>query len=148
MYTIGEVSEMFNLPISTLRYYDKQGLFPDIKRVSGRRIFANKEIETLRIIDCLKKSGLEIKDIQQFIIWCSKGKSTYQLRKQLFENQKEKVQLEINKLEETLSILQYKCWYYENAINDGGEERIKNINVDELPLDLQKPFKKLHGLSV
>lgn len=29
MYTIGQVSEMFNLPISTLRYYDKQGLFPE-----------------------------------------------------------------------------------------------------------------------
>ena len=36
MYTIGEVSKMFHLPISTLRYYDKQGLFPQISRVSGK----------------------------------------------------------------------------------------------------------------
>ncbi len=35
MYTIGEVSEMFGLPVSTLRYYDKQGLFPNMERVSG-----------------------------------------------------------------------------------------------------------------
>ena len=26
MYSIGQVAEMFGLPISTLRYYDKQGL--------------------------------------------------------------------------------------------------------------------------
>lgn len=35
MYTIGQVSEMFNLPSSTLRYYDKEGLFPNIQRVAG-----------------------------------------------------------------------------------------------------------------
>ena len=35
MYTIGQISEMFHLPVSTLRYYDKEGLFPDLKRSSG-----------------------------------------------------------------------------------------------------------------
>ena len=34
MYTIGQISEMFQLPISTLRYYDKEGLFPDLERSS------------------------------------------------------------------------------------------------------------------
>ena len=63
MYTIGQVSEMFGLPISTLRYYDKQGLFPEMERVSGIRKFNDTELEALRVIECLKKSGLEIKDI-------------------------------------------------------------------------------------
>ena len=60
MYTIGQVAEMFNLPISTLRYYDKQGLFPQLIRESGIRKFSKNEIEALRVIECLKKSGLEI----------------------------------------------------------------------------------------
>ena len=63
MYTIGQVSEMFGLPISTLRYYDKQGLFPEMERVSGIRKFSDTELEALRVIECLKKSGLEIKEI-------------------------------------------------------------------------------------
>lgn len=63
MYTIGQVSEMFGLPISTLRYYDKQGLFPNMERLSGIRQFSDAEIEAIRVIGCLKKSGLEIKDI-------------------------------------------------------------------------------------
>lgn len=57
MYTIGQVSEMFELPVSTLRYYDKEGLFPDIKRISGIRKFDEKEIEAIRVIECLKRSG-------------------------------------------------------------------------------------------
>ena len=48
MYSIGEVSEMFGLPVSTLRYYDKEGLFPDMMRVSGVRKFSDRELETLR----------------------------------------------------------------------------------------------------
>lgn len=47
MYTIGQISEMFQLPISTLRYYDKEGLFPDLERSSGIRRFSEKEIEAL-----------------------------------------------------------------------------------------------------
>ena len=68
MYSIGEISKMFDLPISTLRYYDKEGLFPHLKRVNGVRQFSENEIETLRIIDCLKRSGLEIKDIKEYHI--------------------------------------------------------------------------------
>ena len=67
MYSIGEISKMFDLPISTLRYYDKEGLFPHLKRVNGVRQFSENEIETLRVIDCLKRSGLEIKDIKEYI---------------------------------------------------------------------------------
>ena len=53
MYTIGQVSEMFSLPISTLRYYDKEGLFPQMERSSGIRRFSERELEALRVIECL-----------------------------------------------------------------------------------------------
>ena len=76
MYTIGQVSELFGLPISTLRYYDKEGLFPAMQRDSGIRKFGEKELEALRVIECLKKSGLEIKDIKQFMEWCVQGSET------------------------------------------------------------------------
>ncbi len=90
MYTIGQVSEMFGLPISTLRYYDKQGLFPNMERISGIRKFSDNELEALRVIECLKKSGLEIKDIKQFMDWCVEGASTYPQRKALIEKQRER----------------------------------------------------------
>ncbi|MBA1394544.1 MerR family transcriptional regulator, partial [Lactobacillus sp. XV13L] len=63
MYTIGQISQKFNLPISTIRYYDKEGLFPDLARKAGIRYFSEKEVEALRVIECLKQSGLSIADI-------------------------------------------------------------------------------------
>lgn len=140
MYTIGQISELFHLPISTLRYYDKEGLFPDLKRSSGIRQFGDKEIETLRIIECLKKSGLEIKDIKLFMKWCSEGSSTYQKRKELFEHQKELVEAEISKLEKVLDMLRFKCWYYERAMKDGNENWIQEHLPDRLPEDIQKLY--------
>lgn len=77
MYTIGQVSEMFGLPASTLRYYDKQGLFPALERTSGIRQFGDTELEALRVIECFKKAGMEIKDIRLFMEWCAEGPSTY-----------------------------------------------------------------------
>ena len=54
MYTIGQVAAMFQLPISTLRYYDKEGLFPYLKRKAGIRWFSEQELEALCVIECLK----------------------------------------------------------------------------------------------
>ena len=49
MYTIGQVSEMFELPVSTLRYYDKEGLFPDIKRISGKMCIRDRHCARYRV---------------------------------------------------------------------------------------------------
>lgn len=108
MYSIGEISKMFQLPISTLRYYDKEGLFPHLKRVNGVRQFSESEIETLRVIDCLKKSGLEIKEIKEYMSLCSLGNKTLKQRKAIFEKQKEEVLQEMEKLQKVLSMLNYK----------------------------------------
>ncbi len=123
MYTIGQISSMFNIPVSTLRYYDKEGLFPDIQRNSGIRKFTDKEIETLHVIECLKKSGLEIKNIKQFMKWCSQGRETYGQRHSLFLKQKEAVEAEIQRLQKALDMIRFKCWYYEQAIKDQSEDR-------------------------
>lgn len=144
MYTIGQVSEMFNLPISTLRYYDKQGLFPGIVRKSGIRKFSDAEIEALRIIECLKKSGLEIKDIKQFMDWCAAGSSTYSQRKELFEKQKKMVEAEIEHMNRVLNMLKFKCWYYEQAIQDGNEDRVQSMIPDKLPKEIQEIYNHTH----
>lgn len=105
MYSIGEISKMFDLPISTLRYYDKEGLFPHLKRVNGVRQFSENEIETLRVIDCLKRSGLEIKDIKEYMNLCSLGNSTLKQRKEIFVKQKEEVLQEMEKLQKYFQCL-------------------------------------------
>ncbi len=144
MYTIGQVAEMFGLPISTLRYYDKQGLFPNMERVSGIRRFSEQEIEALRVIECLKKAGMEIRDIKQFMDWCKEGPATYPQRKELFETQKAHMEEEITRMNCTLDMLKFKCWYYEQAIKDGSEDRLKALIPDHLPDRIRKAYENAH----
>jgi len=142
MYTIGQVSEMFHLPISTLRYYDKQGFFPNLERKGNIRYFSDDELAAIRVIECLKRSGLEIKDIQLFFKWVSEGSASYGNRKQLFETRKAAVKEEIKQLERTLAMLEFKCWYYDTAIADGNEDSIKAMLPDKLPKEIQKLYNK------
>lgn len=144
MYTIGEVSERFGLPASTLRYYDQQGLFPGMERVSGIRMFGERELETLRLIECLKKSGLEIRDIKQFMDWCVEGPATYPQRKALFEKQRATVEAEIEHMNQVLDMIRFKCWYYDQAIQDGSEDRVHQLLPDGLPEDIQRMYDHAH----
>ena len=144
MYSIGQVAEMFGLPISTLRYYDKQGLFPNMERVSGIRKFGDTEIEALRVIECLKKAGMEIKDIRQFMDWCVEGPSTYPQRKALFEEQRSHMEAELEQMNRTLDMLKFKCWYYETALADGNEDRIHEMLPDRLPEEIQAYYDASH----
>lgn len=67
MYTIGQVSEMFDLPVSTLRYYDKEGLFPELNRTSGIRQFSEN--------DSKKSFGL-FRNLLQYHLWLSCSKAS------------------------------------------------------------------------
>lgn len=147
MYTIGEVSKMFKLPISTLRYYDTEGLFPQIQRESGIRKFEEKEIDALRVVECLKKSGMGIKDIREFMQWCQEGSSTYPKRRELFANKKEVVEAEIQRLQKVLDMLEFKCWYYDQAIKDGNEERLNEMLPDKLPKNIQELYNRATAME-
>lgn len=145
MYTIGYVSEMFDLPISTLRYYDKQGLFPNLERESGIRQFSDHELEALRVIECLKKSGMELKDIKLFMDWCTEGASTYSKRYDLILKQKKRVEDEIAHLHKVLDMLKFKSWYYEQAIKNGSEPDISSMSPDSIPDDIIAAYENSHS---
>ena len=141
MYTIGQIAEMFQIPISTIRYYDKEGLFPGLERAGGIRKFGDRDIEAVRVIEWLKKSGLESKDIKVFMQWCAEGSSTYPKRRNLFIRQEEEVKNEMHKLEKTLAMIRYKQWYYEEAMKDGSEDRIRQMSPEEMPVDIREMYR-------
>ncbi len=89
IYTVGEAARVLNVAPSTIRYYDKEGLLPFVERSEGGiRVFTEKDFDWMFIIECLKKSGLSIKDIKKFIDMTKKGDETIGERLELFQNQR------------------------------------------------------------
>ena len=139
LYTVGEMARFLNVSASTLRYYDKEGLLPFVERSnSGIRMFSDKDYEWLKIIECLKKSGLSIKEIRSYIDMTKRGDDSLEERLQLFEERKKDVERQMKELQETLDLLKYKCWYYEMAIQNQSEERVRSLSAEELPEEYKK----------
>lgn len=138
-YSIGEIAKMTGLSPSTLRFYDKEGLLPGLRRQGGKRIFDESHIETLRIIECLKRSGLEIRDIRKFMELTTKGSTSYAQRRELMEERRLKTLEQIEELQRTLAVLEYKCWYYDEALSRGNEDFAQNAP-DSLPKEARELY--------
>lgn len=137
-YSIGEVADLAGISISTLRYYDREGLFPNLERTGGGiRRFTDNEVEALGIIECLKTSGLSIKEIKLFLDWCQEGDSSLQQRKELFYERLAVVTKQMEELQKTMNTLRFKCWYYDTALAAGTEEVTKNLPPEEIPEDIR-----------
>jgi DNA-binding transcriptional MerR regulator len=116
-YTIGQVAKLNNLTISQLRYYDKQGLLPFLKRTeSGDRIFDEDSLKLIEMILCLKNTGMPIKKIKQFVDWTMRGEETLNQRLELMKQQEENVLQQIKETEENLKKIQRKIAKYEFEI--------------------------------
>lgn len=138
-HSIGEVANITGISISTLRYYDREGMFPNMERSNGGiRIFSDVEINTIRVIECLKTSGMSIKSIKEFLRWCQDGDASLCKRREMFHDRLLEVEKQIEMLQETMNILKYKCWYYDTAIAAGTEDAVRNLPVDQIPEDIRK----------
>ncbi len=109
VYSISQAAKKMNLSTYTLRYYDKEGLLPMIERSNnGVRVFKEEDLEWLRLIHCLKASGMPIKEIKQFLDWQQEGDSTLEKRRNLFYQRKAIIEQQIADLEKTLNSVKYK----------------------------------------
>lgn len=145
-YSIGEVAAMMNLSTHTLRFYDKEGLLPMMERsASGIRLFKDADIERLKMIECLKTSGMSIREIKQFFDWYMEGDTSLEKRQKMFYDRKKSLMEQMAKLQKTLAAVNYKCWYYDTAVEAGTEDILKNMSPEDMPPEIRK-LRKSSGL--
>lgn len=146
IYTIGEMAEKLGVSPSTLRYYDKEGLLPFMEHPKGRiRVFTDKDYEWLHIIECLKKTDMQLKDIRDFIHMAMEGDETIDDRLHLFLKQQEKVQKQMAQLQETMDLINFKCWYYETAKKAGTTAVLDKMKLEDYPEEYQEVRRKIMG---
>ena len=147
LYTVGEMAKILELPASTLRYYDKEGLLPFVERSSGGiRMFSDKDYEWLKIIECLKKAGMSIKDIRRYIELTLQGDDTIHERLELFQKQRRLLLEQMESLQRTLKVLDYKCWYYEEAEKAGTIAPLRDMPPEEIPETYRATRRELSDL--
>ena len=123
-FLIGDISKMYGISQDTLRYYDKAGLLPFVKKnQAGRRGFTEDDLGYIEVIDCLKRSGIPVKEIAKFMDWCVEGDKTLPQRYAFMVEQEAVLEKKIHELQAQLDFLRWKKWYYQIA-NEAGTEKI------------------------
>ena len=129
MYTIKEVSEKTGVSEHTLRFWAKSGFFPFVKRNQNNiRQFSEDDLGWVRIVQCLRKVGIENKSIKRYIDLCIMGDSTIQERYEIIKTTKEKARNQMEDLKHQLDMLEYKEQFYQNLIKNNLKDSWNPMN--------------------
>ena len=137
-YTISDIAKLMGVSTYTLRYYDKEGLFPNVKRVNGIRIFEDKDFEWLRVLNCLRNINMPIKKMKEYVELCQQGDASLKDRLKMIEEQEESINVQIKTLEYYKQEIYFKKKYYEEAIKAGSESAVRSWSCKDATLELDK----------
>lgn len=97
-------------------------MLPFVRRdKGGRRVFYESDFRALALVTCLKNTGMSIKDIHKFIVWCGQGDTSLKKRYEIIQRQKEIIQQKLDEFNGYMEMIDYKMWYYSTAIKAGTE---------------------------
>jgi DNA-binding transcriptional MerR regulator len=117
-YSIGEFSNIVGVSEHTLRYYEKEGLIKVNRDENNVRVYSDKDKLWVETLLHLKKSGMSLKDMKQFIMWGYMGDETMEERLALLKNHRKKVVEEFEKIRQSLEFLDTKINFYENELGN------------------------------
>lgn len=123
-YSIKEVSQKFNISPYTLRYYEKEGLLPSVRRnENGKRLYTDIDLGWIQIVGCMKATGMSIAYIKNYIDLCTNGNDTLSERKKIILDQKEIIEEQLKKYTGLLELVDKKLDHY--------DEKLKGALVEE-----------------
>ena len=116
---IKEISEKHNITPDTLRYYERVGLIPPVKRdKNGNRIYKEEDVRWIEFIKCMRSSGITIQGLIEYVNLFMQGDETIQARKELLEEQRKQLILKKQEIEDALNKLDKKIENYDiNCLN-------------------------------
>lgn len=114
MYSIGEIEKITGIRASTLRYYEQEGILPDIPRNAiGRREYTDEVLEWLELVIALKDTGMSIEDIKAYTVLIRQGDESLHARKAFLLEHKVKVEKSVAQTQFHLEKIIRKIAIYE-----------------------------------
>jgi DNA-binding transcriptional MerR regulator len=118
-YTVKEISEKTSLKPHVLRYYEKEGLLPHVRRTQGGiRHYTDRDLEWLGLICCLKNTGMSIKQIRDFVTLSLRGPETLQKRCEMLKTHKTDVVEKMLEMQRHLDVVTHKIEYFTSQYDE------------------------------
>jgi MerR family transcriptional regulator, aldehyde-responsive regulator len=114
---IAEVSERYDMPSDTLRYYERIGLIPPVNRKdNGIRDYNELDLKRVEFIKCMRSAGLPIEALIEYMGLVQQGDKTIEARKEILKEQRELLMARMKEMQKTLDILDHKIEVYESGV--------------------------------
>ena len=127
MYTMKQVCEETNMTYQALKYYCNEGLVPNVKRdANNRRVFDERDLKWIKDLVCLKKCGMSIQEMKEYLDLCLQGESSIPQRKEMLAKKQEALRASIQELEDSVAYIDWKQNFYDEVLS-GKRPYVSNL---------------------
>ncbi len=127
MYTMMQVCRELNMTYQTLKFYCNEGLVPNVKRdKNNRRVFDEKNVKWIKDLTCLKKCGMSIQEMKEYLALCLQGKSSIISRKEMLRKKQDALRTTIKELEDSVAYIDWKQNFYDEVLS-GKRPYVSNL---------------------
>lgn len=118
MYTMMQVCRELDMTYQTLKFYCNEGLVPNVKRdANNRRVFDEHDVKWLKDLICLKRCGMSIQEMKDYLALCLQGESSIPARKQMLARKQEELRQSIRELEDSVAYIDWKQNFYDEVLS-------------------------------
>ena len=127
VYTMMQVCRETDMTYQALKYYCNEGLIPNVKRDrNNRRVFDEKDVKWIKDLVCLKKCGMSIQEMKEYLDLCLQGVDTIPQRKKMLEKKQKALRASIRELEDSVAYIDWKQEFYDDVLS-GKRPYVSNL---------------------
>ena len=118
LYTMMQVCKETNMTYQALKFYCNEGLIPHVKRdKNNRRVFDERDVAWIQSLTCLKKCGMSIQEMKEYLALCLLGESTIPQRKAMLARKQEALHQTVRELQDSIAYIDWKQNYYDEVLS-------------------------------
>ena len=118
MHSMKETCELTGMEYENLKYYCNEGLIPNVKRDSRNyRVFDDANIQWINSLNCLKKCGMGISEMKEYVNLVLQGDSTIQKRKEILAMKRESLIKKLDEIQKSIDYIDWKQGFYDDILS-------------------------------
>lgn len=127
LFTMMQVCREAGMTYQTLKFYCNQGLVPNVKRdKNNRRVFDKHDVEWVKSLICLKRCGMSIEEMKEYLALCLQGETSIPQRKTMLAEKRSRLVEQIAELEASVEYIDWKQGFYDDVLA-GRTEYFSNL---------------------
>ncbi|MBB6564226.1 DNA-binding transcriptional MerR regulator [Acidovorax soli] len=122
---IGELAALSGRSVHAIRWYEAQGLMPNVARdAAGRRVYHTRHLDWLQLMERLRHTGMSIAEMRQYTDLVCQGRASLRQRKDLLLAHRARAQATIAEWLQALELIDGKIAFYDEWIGTGQPPRV------------------------